>query len=552
MSMWPRLGYGVPAETARVARAAFPKGTLAIRVRDAVGELFADAQFAELFAVRGRPGLSPARLVLVLILQFAEGLTDRQAADAVRGRLDWKYALGMELTDAGFDASVLSEFRARLAGDGQAERLLGLMLDLLRGRGLLRAGGRQRTDATCVRAAVRDLHRLELVIETVRAALEALAAAAPDWLAGWIPEVWYERYGQRASGYRLPQATAAQTELAATVGADGFTLLTAAYGAQAPGWLGQLPAVEVLRRVWVQQYWLDNDTVGLRDKDNQPPAGLVIRSPYDPDARYSVKRGIGWCGYKAHFTETCEPDAPHVIVHVTSTQATVVDVEAVSDLHADLAAAGLLPDVHLVDAGYVSVDGVLSARRDHDVELLGPLPPDSGWQAADPDAFDIGHFTIDWDNQQVTCPNGRISRNWRPARSRTGLDKIQVTFRHPDCAGCPDRARCTRSTYNARSITFRPRTQFEAQQAIRAQQSTQAWKDRYALRAGVEGTIAQASQRGDIHHTRYRGLAKTHLQHVLTAMALNLIRIDAWLSGIPPHGAWTSRLTHLHPTPIPT
>src|SRR5919199_5326379 len=119
MTMWPRPSHAVPAMTAQVARAAFPKGCLAIRVRDALGELFEDAQFAGLFATRGRPAVSPARLALVTLLQFAEGLSDRAAADAVRSRIDWKYVLGLELTDPGFDASVLVEFRARLVAHEQ-------------------------------------------------------------------------------------------------------------------------------------------------------------------------------------------------------------------------------------------------------------------------------------------------------------------------------------------------------------------------------------------------------------------------------------------------
>ena len=140
MTMWPRSGHAVPAGTAQVARAAFPNGCLAMRIRDELGELFEDVEFAGLFAVRGRPAVSPARLALVLVLQFAEGLSDRQAADAVRGRIDWKYALGLELADTGFDASVLSEFRARLAADDQAERLLQQLLARLREQGLLVLG----------------------------------------------------------------------------------------------------------------------------------------------------------------------------------------------------------------------------------------------------------------------------------------------------------------------------------------------------------------------------------------------------------------------------
>jgi transposase len=298
MTMWPRSGHAVPAGTAQVARAAFPKGCLAIRIRDALGALFEDAQFAGLFATRGRPAVSPARLALVSVLQFAEGLSDRQAADAVRSRIDWKYVLGLELTDTGFDASVLSEFRTRLVDGDGAQRLLERMLERLREQGLLVRGGRQRTDATCVVAAVRELNRLELVVETMRAALEALAAAAPTWLLGMVPEDWYPRYGQRASDYRLPQHQTARAALAVTVGTDGFALLDAVHATGAPAWLRQVPAVQTLRAVWIQQYYRDWQGLRWRGKGEVPPAALAIDSPYDPDARYGVKRGVGWRGYK--------------------------------------------------------------------------------------------------------------------------------------------------------------------------------------------------------------------------------------------------------------
>ena len=551
MTMWPRSGRAVPAGTAQVARAAFPKGCLAMRIRDALGELFEDVEFAGLFAVRGRPAVSPARLALVLVLQFAEGLSDRQAADAVRGRIDWKYALGLELTDTGFDASVLSEFRARLVTGAAAEQLLHRMLDRLRERGLLVRGGRQRTDATHVLAAVRELNRLELVTETLRAALEALATAAPRWLQEVVPDQWYERYGQRARDWRLPKAEAARAALAVTVGTDGFALLEAVYAAEAPGWLRQVPAVQTLRLLWIQQYYRDRNGLRWRGKGELPPGALAIGSPYDTQARYGIKRGMGWRGYKAHFTETCEPDRPHLIVHVATTVAATADVDTVAARHTDLASADLLPDEHLVDAGYVSVDHILAARADHNVDLIGPLPPDSGWQARGEGGFDLSRFRIDWDRKQVTCPNGKTSRNWHDSRSRQGLPIVQVSFRGPDCTPCPDRARCTRSPTSARGLTFRPRVQYEAQHLLRAEQATDAWQERYGHRSGVEGTIAQASRRGDLHHARYRGLAKTHLQHVLTALALNLVRVDAWHTGTPLGGGWVSRLTRLRPALSP-
>src|SRR5215217_1270801 len=478
--------------------------------------------------------------------EFVEGLTDRQAADAVRARLDWKYALGLAPDDPGFDASVLTEFRARLIADGQAERLLGLMLDRLRERGLLGKGGRQRTDATHVHMAVRDLHRLEQVIETLRAALEALAVVAPAWLGGLVPRDWTRRYGQRGDDWRLPKSEQARIERAMQVGRDGYLLLEAVYAPDAPTGLAGLEAVQVLRATWIQQFHRDGGQVRWRDKQTGlPPGSRMILNPYDPDARPGVKRGRNWRCYKAHFTETCEPDRPRLITHVATTDASTSDLDTVPGRHRDLAAADLLPDTHLVDAGYVSVGQLLASADDHGVTLTGPLPPDTSWQAGDDTAFDLTRFAIDWDARHVVCPQGKTSRNWQPARSRDGLPVIRATFRQPDCRPCPDRPRCTRSQDNARHVTFLPRRQQEAQQRIRAEQSTDDWHRRYALRCGVESLISQASRLSDVHHARYRGKPKTFLQHTLTAMAITLIRLDAWLTGVATTGSWTSRLTRL-------
>jgi len=209
MSLEPRSDDGVPELTARVVRAAFPKGTLAIRIREVLGPLFADEDFAAAFPGRGRPAVSPGALALVSVLQYAEGLSDRQAAGQVRARMDWKFVLGLELDDPGFDFTVLGDFRSRLIGHGLEERVLEVMLARLSGAGLLRAGGRQRTDSTHVLAAVRTLNRMEFAGETLRAALEALAAAAPGWLAPLIGSAWADRYGARIDAYRFPGAVPA-------------------------------------------------------------------------------------------------------------------------------------------------------------------------------------------------------------------------------------------------------------------------------------------------------------------------------------------------------
>ena len=253
MSLQPQPIGPVPEETARVAQAAFPKGNVYMRLRDELGSLYEDANFAPLFPIRGQPAETPWRLALVLGLQFAEDLSDREAAEAVRGRIDWKYVLGLELTDPGFDASVLSEFRSRLI-EGAAERqLLDSMLARLKAVGLLKARGRQRTDSTHVLAAIRVLSRLELVGETVRHTLNTLATVAPEWLRPQLDPTWAERYGPRFDDYRLPKEKAARQALAGVIGIDGFRLLEAIYAPEAPTYLRPIPAVETLRRVWLQQ-----------------------------------------------------------------------------------------------------------------------------------------------------------------------------------------------------------------------------------------------------------------------------------------------------------
>jgi transposase len=313
MSMQPRPWPEVPEETARVAKSAFCRGgSLPIRIRDELGSWYEDADFAVAYPVRGKPGISPAQLAMVTVLQFCENLTDRQAAVAVRGRVDWKYCLGLELADEGFDASVLAGFRERLVEGGAERVIFGRLLELLKRQGLVKAGGRQRTDSTYVLARIRELNRLELAGETVRAALEALAAAAPDWLAGVIDASWQRVYGQRIDELRLPESQTAREELAVQYGRDGYWLLEQVHGPDAPGWLRELPAVRALRQIWIQQYYREGEKVIRREEREHglPPGRDRIVSPYDLEARYSEKHGMSWLGYKGHFTETVSDPMP--------------------------------------------------------------------------------------------------------------------------------------------------------------------------------------------------------------------------------------------------
>jgi transposase len=277
----PQSAYSIPEETRRVAHAAFPKGTLGLRIAEELGPLYRDDQFADLFPIRGQPAASPARLAMASVLQYVEGLSDRQAADAVRGRIDWKYALGLELTDPGFDHTVLSEFRSRLV-HGPAERqLLDTLLNRCRELGLIRERGRQRTDSTQVLAAVHVLNRLERVGETLRAALNDLAVMAPDWLQALAPPEWYQRYGRRVENYHLPKTDAARAELARVVAADGEKLLAAVDAATDQPVLAQIPAVVIMRRVWAEQYTGEPGQLRWREVKDLPSPAELISSPYE-------------------------------------------------------------------------------------------------------------------------------------------------------------------------------------------------------------------------------------------------------------------------------
>ncbi len=535
MSLKPQAIGPVPEETARIARAAYPRGNIYLQLRDTLGTIYEDEQFADLFPQRGQPAEAPWRLALVCVMQFREGLSDRQAANAVRGRLDWKYLLGLERSSPGFDHTVLVEFRQRLLS-GKSELLLfDLLLTQLRERGYLKARGRQRSDSTHVLAKIRALNRVEGVGETFRAALNSLAVAAPEWLTGQMQADWVERYEHRVEDYRLPEGKQAREDYAVVIGKDGSSGLRALYAAEAPGWLREIPAVETLRRVWVQNFYWEEGDLRWRDTSNVPPAGQCLDSPYDPEAHYAQKRTTSWVGYKVHLTETCDDDSPHLITHVETTAAPVADDATVPRIHEALAERDLLPAVHIVDTGYVDAEELVSSQQQYGVDLFGPTREDYHWQAREGTGFEASQFVVDWQHECATCPAGQTSSSWTPAQDRRGNPVIKIKFAMQDCRPCPSREQCTH-THSAsprRVLTVRPQQQYLALQAARHRQATQEFKTAYATRAGIEGTLSQGIRAFGLRQARYRGQGKVHLQQVFTATALNLCRMHAWLTSQP-------------------
>jgi transposase len=558
MSLRPHGIPPVPEETARVARAAFPHGSPYLTFRDTLGTIFQDEDFAALFPAPGQPGLPPWRLALITIMQFREQLSDRQAAEAVRARIDWKYLLGLELSDPGFNYSVLSEFRDRLLAGSAEVLLLDKLLERCRALGFLKARGQQRTDSTHVLAAIRVLSRLELVAETLRAALNDLATVAPDWLQGLAPREWYERYGKRIEDSRLPRAKAAREAYAQTVGEDGFRVLDAVAAPGAPEAVRTLPSITTLRRTWQRHYERieppspaprkrPGPRVRFKANRDVPRAAEGIESPYDPDARYRHKRDTQWTGYMVHVSETCEPTAPHLLTHVHTTTAAVHEAQCTTPIQQALAEKDLLPSEHLVDAAYISAALLVQSQDEYGITIRGPTRPSPGWQAQVDGAYTVEHFEVDWAHQRVRCPQGKWSAAWWEHGAQTSSRRIFVEFAREDCQACPARALCTRARQQGRRVGLPPQAQYEAAQAARAWVGSAEGQQQYQQRAGVEGTLSQGVRGFGLRYARYRGLTKTHLQHVATAAAMNVERIVAWLNERPQAKTRTSRFAALAP-----
>ena len=537
MSLKSNPAYAVPLDTERVAKAAFPKGNPYLTLHDELGPIFADADFAVQFSKVGQSAIPPWRLALVTIMQFREKLSDRQAAEAVRSRIDWKYLLRLELTDTGFDHSVLSEFRGRLLAGNLEQLLLNKLLERCAQLGLVKGGGKQRTDSTRILGAVRDLNRLEVVGESVRAALNDLAVLAPEWLQQIAPEDWYARYGRRVEDYRLPSKKAERIAYAEQVGADGAYLLECLSKSKHAEAGFALSTVQTVQSLWSYHYKEVETEAGvvLRWKSNKE---LTVRetpcieSPYDTEVRYRRRCGTTWTGYIAHLSETCDDDSVHLVTHVMTTHARSHEAQCIEGIHDALIAKQLQPAEHYVDAAYVDAL-LLASEQNKGIETVGPARVDPSWQNRTEGAYSVDQFEIDWENEQVTCPQGKVSRQWKAHTRTSGDPYLHVTFRLKDCAACKAVDQCTKAAAGYRTLNLLPQPAHEALAAARAQQKTKAGQKRYRRRAGIEGTISQAVRSCSLRRSRYIGLAKNHLQNVAVGAALNIDRLFNWFQGVP-------------------
>jgi transposase len=432
---------------------------------------------------------------------------------------------------------------------GSEHLLLESLLEACKERGYLKARGRQRTGSTYVLGALRILSRLERAAEAMRAALDALAEAAPEWVREHADPEWFERYSRRIEDYRLPKGKEARMEYLKTVGTDGTRLLAKLDDPEAaPRSLKQLPEeVEILHRIWEQQYVEIEGGVRVLDPKEMPEAARRVESPYETEARYSTKGAMSWVGYKVHLTESCDDeDLPNLITSVRTTVATATDVKQLCAIQEGLERSGLLPAEQLADAACVCGSNLVSSHA-RQIDLVGPPYWDNTWQAKAKEGFDVASFRADWEKKAVTCPRGREGIRWSETETARGRSMIHVEFRASECAACPSRPSCTRAKKLPRSLTLQPKEEHEAIQAARRRQETEEFASIYSKRAGIEGTISQGVRAFGLRQARYQGLKRTHLQGLATAAAVNVGRVSNWLNGVRTAATRRSRIATLDP-----
>jgi transposase len=516
MSLQMNWNTEIPNDTARVGREILTEDDPYRLVGDGVNGFLSLKDFTGLYSNLGRGGICPIILSLITVFQFLENIPDRVAARWAVTRIDWKYALHLPLTWLGFNFSDLSNFRRRLL-EHSAERLIfEKVLEWVRSVGFLKKYGKQRSDSTHVLGCVERLSRLELVWETLRVTLRAIETAMPKWYTEVIPAAFHEAYVKRQSDWRLSQEEV-KAEMQ-KVGRDGFWLLDHLDGTPQSIW--GLAEVETLRTVWNQQFERqpDSQKVNVRPPSGRGKGKDLIVTPHDPDVRWSEKRGKDWVGYKLQVTETAEDEVEaQFITDIDLVPANEDDSEVVDEVQERLITRDLKPDEHYVDKGYVSGSN-MAHSADRDIELIGPALADTSCK---PDGYKQSDFQIDFEKQEVICPEGRICEEWYERPQPDGHVGAEVQFRG-QCEDCPARAQCAPGK-SGRTLSISPYHRELKQR--RAEQETEAFKEKMRRRPAVEGTISELTRKHGARRARYRGDSKGRLQAHFTGAAVNLKRL---------------------------
>jgi len=384
-----------------------------------------------------------------------------------------------------------------------------------------------------------------------RATLNELATLVPKWTRAVALESWYKRYGSRIEDTRLPESTAQRDAYAQTVGEDIDYLLACLQESKLAIDWQQLPSILALKLVWQRHYeMITDDQTGLQQVRFKPKRALAkaaagIESPYDIEARYRSRYEVSWTGYSVHLTETCDDHDCHLLTQVMTTPATVHEVNCTVAIQQALSHKNLPPQEHFVDSAYIDAPLLVEAQA-QGIMMVGPTRPNVTWQTRTEAAFDLTRFAVNWQQQTVTCPQGKQSISWSPLADHDKRPGFKVNFSSLDCTAWPVRSQCTRAKPPAaRRLLLMPQPQYEALKQARAIHASAEGQQHYKRRAGIEGTLSQGARAFGLRQTRYRGLAKTHLQNIAIAAAMNFDRLVNWLTGVPRATTRVSRFAAL-------
>jgi IS5 family transposase len=519
MSLQNNWNEEIPEEVAQVGRELLEKTNPYRLVGDHVNDFLHLRDFIDFYSELGRGAICPIILSLITVFQYLENIPDRTAAQWAVVRIDWKYALHLPLRWSGFDFSNLSNFRKRLR-EHKAERMIfEKVLDWIRSQGVIKKHGRQRTDSSKIIGDVERLSRLELAWETMRLALRAIKAIVPGWYEEVIPDAFHEAYAERQSDWRMSEAEVASKMEEA--GRDGFWLLDH-LEESAPEEALALSEVEKLRTVWEQQFERQEETRDVTVCEPPIKGKDVIQTPHDTDARWAEKRGEDWIGYRLQVTETAEDrkaENQHTqfITDIDVVGANVDDSEVVDEIEDRLIEQEMKPDELYVDRGYISGPNIAHSA-DREIELVGPALADTSRK---PEGYKQSDFELDFEKQEATCPEGKTSEKWYERPQADGHVGADVQFRG-QCEGCASRDQCAPGK-SGRTLSISPYYKELAQR--RAEQETEAFKEKMKRRPAVEGTISEMTRKHGMRRARYRGKGKVRLQAFFTGAAVNLKRL---------------------------
>lgn len=515
---WP-----MPPETAAVGKAILKEDSPYRLIGDRLFERYSEYDYADLYSTEGKPGISPVILAFVTVFQFMERLPDRQAAESVRMRMDWKYALHLPLAYEGFDYSVLSEFRDRLLEHQAEGRVFEQLVQEFRLMGLIKERGKQRTDSIAMLMKVRRLSRLELVVETLRVAIGVILKVDRKWGEALIPPSWEERYGERFVLQRHTKEEWADHDQ--HIGPDGEWLIARLAGEGAPAEIKSLPEVQVLKTVWAQQFREKEGKI-VYQVGTTYDGHTQIETPHDPEARYSRKRIQEWVGGKVQVTETDDEGYPHLITDIAATCSNQTDWESLPSIQQRLEVRHCLPEQQFVDSGYMSGPNLAKSAQ-AGIDLMGPLSPVISKQSKLAGGITTEQFAIDVEKQQAICPagfSGKSDLGWK--------GKIRFRFDDQICLACSLRPRCCTGK-GGRTVCVGITYPFL--QAARQRQQTDTFKKEYHQhRSGVEGCLSALVRGNGLRVSRYIGNRKRHLQALFSGSAANIKRTARWLAGCQP------------------